>query len=94
MFELRENVTLIDMNDFCNQMNQIDNHFLYKYIPFFTTTFDEFIFLDIDNFPLADPSHLFDYLKTQNASALFWPDLLYLNQENPFWDEFGGFPAN
>jgi hypothetical protein len=67
---------------------------LYKFIPFFTTNFDEFIFLDIDNFPLSDPSHLFEHLEKSNVSALFWPDLLYLNLDNPFWNEFNGAPLN
>jgi alpha 1,2-mannosyltransferase len=94
MFEKREGVTLVEMNDFFPQMNRIDNHFLYKYIPLFTTNFDEVLFLDIDNFPISDPAPLFDLLAEKNVSALFWPDLLFLNPENPFWEELGGFPDN
>ena len=42
------------------------------------SSFDEVLYLDSDNVPLADPAHLFDselYAGKNQPGIVFWPDL-------------------
>lgn len=37
--------------------------------------YDEVLFLDADNIPLKNPSHLFDTYQFRETGAIFWPDV-------------------
>mmetsp|Transcript_11035 Transcript_11035/g.33846 ORF Transcript_11035/g.33846 Transcript_11035/m.33846 type:complete len:543 (-) Transcript_11035:223-1851(-) len=43
------------------------------------SSFDEVLFVDSDNFPVRDPSYLFDLPEYRKTGALFWPDFWHPN---------------
>ena len=47
--------------------------------------FHEVIFLDADNFPLVDPSYLFNSPPYLEHGAIFWPDLGCLSADHDIW---------
>eukprot|EP00189_Rhodosorus_marinus_P008873 CAMPEP_0184754806 /NCGR_PEP_ID=MMETSP0315-20130426/44811_1 /TAXON_ID=101924 /ORGANISM="Rhodosorus marinus, Strain UTEX LB 2760" /LENGTH=372 /DNA_ID=CAMNT_0027234241 /DNA_START=1436 /DNA_END=2554 /DNA_ORIENTATION=- len=48
--------------------------FLVKVYAVQMSKFDQLLFLDSDNFPLRDPTYLFDTPEFQETGAIFWPD--------------------
>ena len=52
------------------------------------TTFDSFLFLDLDSHLLMDVHHLFDYLDSKNVDALFWSDIAPIWLNNPILSEY------
>jgi len=48
--------------------------FLVKVYAVQMSSFDQLLFLDSDNFPLKDPTYLFDTPEFQETGAIFWPD--------------------
>ncbi|KAJ9103740.1 hypothetical protein QFC21_002200 [Naganishia friedmannii] len=52
--------------------------------------FQEIIFLDSDNIPLRDPTHLFESKRyKENGRAAFWPDLSKDHVDNAIWRIIG-----
>lgn len=47
--------------------------------------FQEVIFLDADNVPLADPGELLGRPEYRETGAIFWPDLGRLPPDHPIW---------
>ncbi|GAB9465228.1 hypothetical protein Gpo141_00002643 [Globisporangium polare] len=48
------------------------------------TRFESVLFLDSDNIPLRDPTHLFDSREFVKFGTLFWPDFWKPALDNPF----------
>jgi hypothetical protein len=76
------NVKLIDVNDlkmkwFEDNIGEIGNLKGYIMKPFIllNSTFDEILFIDSDNFPLIDPSYLFECDDYKNNKNIFWADI-------------------
>ncbi|WVR09404.1 hypothetical protein IAU60_006471 [Kwoniella sp. DSM 27419] len=53
---------------------------LIKNTAFITTNFTEFVYMDSDNIPLADPRELFDSVEYKQSGSVFWADL---NKDHP-----------
>ncbi|ORY29660.1 mannosyltransferase putative-domain-containing protein [Naematelia encephala] len=51
-----------------------------KNIAFLATNFTEFVYMDSDNIPLADPNELFDSVEYKQSGSVFWADL---NKDHP-----------
>ncbi len=51
--------------------------------------FEEILFLDADNFPLANPSYLFESEEYQQTGAIFWPDRGRTTPDQQIWDLTG-----
>lgn len=56
--------------------------------------FREVLLLDADNFPLADPSFLFDAEPYRQHGAIFWPDFARLSANHPVWRLTGAVYRN
>lgn len=76
------NVKLIDANElkmkwFEDNIGKIGNLKGYIMKPFIllNSNFDEILFIDSDNFPLIDPSYLFDCDEYKNNKNIFWADI-------------------
>ncbi|KAJ9103730.1 hypothetical protein QFC21_002190 [Naganishia friedmannii] len=55
-----------------------------------SSSFQEVIYLDSDNIPLRDPTHLFESKNyIQNGRAAFWPDLSKDHVDNAIWRIIG-----
>lgn len=50
------------------------------------SAFDEVLYLDADNFPVRDPSDLFESPAYRNEGCLFWPDIRMAAKDNPIWE--------
>jgi alpha 1,2-mannosyltransferase len=54
------------------------------------SSFDQVLYLDSDNLPLRDPTHLFDAdIFRENGRAAFWPDLSKDHAHNAIWRVVG-----
>ena len=54
------------------------------------SSFEEVLFLDVDNFPLVDPAGVFELADYLRDGALFWPDnCQYFSSRIEAWDVFG-----
>ena len=51
--------------------------------------FEEVLFLDADNVPLANPEYLFDAESYRQTGAVFWPDLGRFDKTQRAWDILG-----
>ena len=51
--------------------------------------FQEVLLLDADNFPLMDPTFLFDTPKYKEHGAVFWSDYGRLKADDPIWEIAG-----
>lgn len=51
--------------------------------------FKEIIYLDSDNYPLRDPTHLLDAPEYLETGALFWPDYWKTPKDSPMWTVLG-----
>ena len=51
--------------------------------------FDHVLFLDADNHPAKDPTHLFECDEFMEHGALFWPDRVRHGADSALWDIFG-----
>lgn len=49
------------------------------------SSFEEVLFLDADNFPVKDPSYLFESEAYLKNGAIFWPDIGQLSEDDPIW---------
>ncbi|KDQ21097.1 glycosyltransferase family 71 protein [Botryobasidium botryosum FD-172 SS1] len=49
----------------------------------------EVIYLDSDNFPVLDPSLLFEQKNYKRLGAMFWPDYWKTSANNPMWQILG-----
>lgn len=49
------------------------------------SSFEEFLFLDADNYPLKNPEYLFDCQEYKDKGAIFWPDYLRLSRDRLIW---------
>ena len=54
----------------------------------FITNLDEFLYIDLDNFLIKDIQHMFDYMDSNNLSAILWSDQQPMWTKNPFFDQF------
>ena len=64
------------------------------------SNFDQVLFLDSDNFPIQDPTYLFDTPEFQANGAMFWKDYwvterneFFLTKDSVVW-ELLGFPSD
>lgn len=55
--------------------------------------FNEVLFLDADNFPLTDPTALFEAPEYVRTGAMFWPDHDTIFDESPMWAVIGRTPT-
>jgi len=53
------------------------------------SAFEEVLFLDADNFPLADPTYLFEAREYLKHGAVFWPDVMVMEPTRPIWRLLG-----
>ena len=54
------------------------------------SSFEEVLFLDADDYPLADPSSLFNSKAYMKTGALFWPDVCVIHTAVPvMWEIMG-----
>jgi hypothetical protein len=42
---------------------------------FLDSKFTQFVYMDSDNIPLADPADLFESVEFKQSGSVFWPDL-------------------
>jgi hypothetical protein len=47
--------------------------------------FQEVLLLDADQVPVRDPTEVFRWAQYLRTGALFWPDIIDLNADNPVW---------
>ena len=47
--------------------------------------FQEVLFLDADNVPVANPEYLFETTEYQDTGAILWPDRSRMKREDPIW---------
>ncbi|KAJ9122426.1 hypothetical protein QFC22_001851 [Naganishia vaughanmartiniae] len=65
-------------------------NFQIKGLAITSSSFKELIYLDSDNIPLRDPTHLFESQRyTDNGRAAFWPDLSKDHVDNAIWRIIG-----
>mmetsp|Transcript_15042 Transcript_15042/g.38678 ORF Transcript_15042/g.38678 Transcript_15042/m.38678 type:complete len:579 (-) Transcript_15042:369-2105(-) len=70
--------------------------FAIKPYALFHTRFDQVMLLDADNFPVRDPTYLFDTPEFRDTGALFWPDfwhprdtIFQVHRANMVWELLG-----
>jgi hypothetical protein len=54
--------------------------------------FAEVLLLDADQVPVGDPAQVFDWPEYRDAGAVFWPDVVELQETNPVWAALGLTP--
>lgn len=59
---------------------------LIKPMALLKSKFRHIIFLDADNFPIVDPTFLFDTIEYSGTGAIFWPDVGRMQKEHPIWN--------
>ncbi|KAJ9094901.1 hypothetical protein QFC19_007757 [Naganishia cerealis] len=65
-------------------------NFQIKGLAITSSSFRELIYLDSDNIPLRDPTHLFESARYKNnGAAAFWPDLSKDHVDNAIWRIIG-----
>jgi alpha 1,2-mannosyltransferase len=72
--------------------SQGEHGFQAKPLAILYSAFEEVLFLDADNIPMADPSALFRSSQYQTTGALFWPDFWRTATKNPIWSILGVSP--
>ncbi|GAQ92625.1 hypothetical protein KFL_010750010 [Klebsormidium nitens] len=72
--------------------SQGEHVFQAKPLAILYSAFEEVLFLDADNIPMADPTALFRSSQYQTTGALFWPDFWRTATENPIWSILGASP--
>jgi len=58
------------------------------------TNFERVLMLDADQVPIRDPAEIFSWPQFLAEGAVFWPDVINLDKENPIWPLIGLPPAN
>lgn len=53
------------------------------------SSFEEIIYLDVDNIALKDPTNLFDTPAYKETGAIFWKDLWKTRMDNPIYKVLG-----
>jgi hypothetical protein len=53
------------------------------------SSFEEVLFLDADNVPIADPAKLFNSAPYKQHGAIFWPCYLPIQRSHPIWKVCG-----
>ena len=53
------------------------------------SSLDEILFIDGDNFPVRDPTFLFDHPAFNETGAVFWKDFWKTRPDNPLWNVLG-----
>ena len=67
---------------------KFDQKYIVKMFAMLLTTFDEFIYLDLDVYFIRDVSHMFDYMSENRIDAIFWSDIQSIWLDNPFLSEY------
>ncbi|GAQ83978.1 hypothetical protein KFL_001710080 [Klebsormidium nitens] len=71
------------------ETSQGEHVFQAKPIAILHSSFEEVLFLDADNIPMANPAALFRSAQYQTTGALFWPDFWRTATGNPIWSILG-----
>lgn len=62
------------------------DHFQYKMMAILFSSFEEVLLLDSDNFPISDPSHVFDELPFNATGMILFPDFWYASESPYYFD--------
>ncbi|GAQ86842.1 hypothetical protein KFL_003150070 [Klebsormidium nitens] len=73
--------------------SQGERAFQVKPLAILHSAFEEVLFLDADNIPVANPAALFRSAQYQTSGALFWPDFWQTATANPIWSILGVSPG-
>ncbi|CAK9781972.1 hypothetical protein CC85DRAFT_313059 [Cutaneotrichosporon oleaginosum] len=62
---------------------------LIKNTAFIESKFTQFVYMDSDNYPLADPEELFESVEFKQSGSVFWADLNKDHPDNAIWRILG-----
>ncbi|GMK55928.1 hypothetical protein CspeluHIS016_0209840 [Cutaneotrichosporon spelunceum] len=62
---------------------------LIKNTAFIESQFTQFVYMDSDNYPLADPEELFESVEFKQSGSVFWADLNKDHPDNAIWRVLG-----
>ncbi|KAJ3275194.1 hypothetical protein HDV01_000919 [Terramyces sp. JEL0728] len=66
-----------------------DTNTYWKIVAILSSDFENVLFLDCDNFPLREPSFLFNTGAYRDTGMILWPDFWTQTGENPLWRILG-----
>lgn len=86
-------INLFSIPDFALYFNAKSiKNFEIKSVSVMFCSFEEVLYLDSDNLPLADPAFVFDLPAYRATGALFWPDYCSMVSARPETFDLFGFP--